>query len=235
VDKKPVAAVAGVGPGLGLALVDKFTREGMAVAALARDAAGVEALLSQRGVSGARAYGCDVAEAASVAATFAAIEAEMGTPSLVVFNAGAFKAGGILELSAAELERTWRIGCLGGFLVAQEAVKRMIEVGRGTIIFTGATASIRGSARFAALAVPKFGLRALAQSLARELGPKGIHVAHVVVDGGIGQPGFLSTASDQPDATLAPEAIAASYWQLHRQHRSAWTQELDLRPWVERF
>jgi NAD(P)-dependent dehydrogenase (short-subunit alcohol dehydrogenase family) len=235
VDEKPVAAVAGVGPGLGLALVDKFAREGMVVAALARDAGGVGALLEERGVSGARAYGCDVADAASVAATFAAIEAEMGTPLLVVFNAGAFKAGGVLELSAAELERTWRIGCLGGFLVAQEAVRRMIEVGRGTIIFTGATASLRGSARFAALAVPKFGLRALAQSLARELGPKGIHVAHVVVDGGIGQPGFLSTASDQPDATLAPEAIAETYWQLHCQHRSAWTQELDLRPWVERF
>jgi NAD(P)-dependent dehydrogenase (short-subunit alcohol dehydrogenase family) len=235
VDRKPVAVVAGVGPGLGLALVEKFAREGMAVAALARDVAGLEALLRQRGLAGAGAYGCDVAEAASVAAAFAAIEAELGTPVLVVFNAGAFKAGGVLDLSAAEFERTWRIGCLGGFLVAQEAVKRMIEVGEGTIIFTGATASLRGSARFAALAVPKFGLRALAQSLSRELGPKGIHVAHVVVDGGIGHPGLLSAASGQPDASLAPEAIAETYWQLHRQHRSAWTQELDLRPWVERF
>lgn len=234
-DNKPVAVVAGVGPGLGLALVEKFAREGMAVAALAREPARIEALLAQRDISAARAFACDVAETASVAATFAATEDEMGTPLLVVFNAGAFKSGGLLELSAAELERTWRIGCLGGFNVAQEAVKRMIEVGRGTVIFTGATASLRGSARFAALAVPKFGLRALAQCLAREFGPKGIHVAHVVVDGGIGHPGFLSAASDQPDATLAPEAIAEAYWQLHRQHRSAWTQELDLRPWVERF
>ena len=111
----------------------------------------------------------------------------------------------------------------------------MIGLGKGTIIFTGATASLRGSARFAALAVPKFGLRALAQSLSRELGPKGIHVAHVVIDGGIGQPGLLSAGSDQPDATLAPEAIAENYWHLHRQHRSAWTLELDLRPWVEKF
>jgi NAD(P)-dependent dehydrogenase (short-subunit alcohol dehydrogenase family) len=234
-DAKPVAAVAGVGPELGLALVEKFAREGMAVAALARDAARVETLLREGGVSGAKAFPCDVAEAASVATAFAAIERAMAPPVLVVFNAGAFRAGGLLELSATEFERTWRVGCLGGFLVAQEAVKRMIGLGKGTIIFTGATASLRGSARFAALAVPKFGLRALAQSLSRELGPKGIHVAHVVIDGGIGQPGLLSAGSDQPDATLAPEAIAENYWHLHRQHRSAWTLELDLRPWVEKF
>ena len=232
-DAKPVAAVAGVGPELGLALVEKFAREGMAVAALARDAARVETLLREGGVSGAKAFPCDVAEAASVATAFAAIERAMAPPVLVVFNAGAFRAGGLLELSATEFE----LGGLGacGFLVAQEAVKRMIGLGKGTIIFTGATASLRGSARFAALAVPKFGLRALAQSLSRELGPKGIHVAHVVIDGGIGQPGLLSAGSDQPDATLAPEAIAENYWHLHRQHRSAWTLELDLRPWVEKF
>jgi NAD(P)-dependent dehydrogenase (short-subunit alcohol dehydrogenase family) len=134
------------------------------------------------------------------------------------------------------LERCWRVGCLGGFHVGQEAARRMFNREHGTIIFTGATASLRGSTGFASLAVPKFGLRALAQSMARELASKGVHVAHVIIDGQI-ESGRSSHLVDErgPDSLLSPDAIAESYYQLHLQHRSAWTLELDLRPWVERF
>ena len=144
-----------------------------------------------------------------------------------MFNASGYARGGILELSASQVEASWRVGCLGGFHVGQQAAKAMLPQKQGTLIFTGATASIRGSANFAAFAIAKFGLRALSQSLARELGPQGIHVAHVLVDGQIGQA--------ENDPKLRPAAIAEAYWNLHRQERSAWTQELDLRPWTEKF
>jgi NAD(P)-dependent dehydrogenase (short-subunit alcohol dehydrogenase family) len=150
----------------------------------------------------------------------------------VVFNAGAFKPGSLLDLDPAELERCWRVGCLAGLHVAQAALRRMQPRGRGTVIFTGATAALRGSANFAALAVPKFGLRALAQSMAREFGPQGIHVAHVVIDGQIASARHADRAAE---TLLDPAAIAETYYQLHRQHPSAWTLETDLRPAVERF
>jgi NAD(P)-dependent dehydrogenase (short-subunit alcohol dehydrogenase family) len=145
-----------------------------------------------------------------------------------IYNAGAYTLGGILELTPEQLESSWRIGCLGGLLMAQQVLPAMLERGRGTLLFTGATASLRGSARFAGLAVGKFGLRALAQSMAREFGPRGIHVAHVIIDGMIG------TGSGSP-ARLSPDAIAETYWQLHRQDPTAWTQEMDLRPAPEKF
>ncbi|MGH6831228.1 MAG: SDR family NAD(P)-dependent oxidoreductase, partial [Methylocella sp.] len=143
------------------------------------------------------------------------------------FNASGYARGGILDLAPGQVEAAWRVGCLGGFLVGQAAAKAMSKPGRGTILFTGATASLRGSANFAPFAIAKFGLRALAQSMARELAPKGIHVAHVVIDGQI-------DVTDN-DAKLNPADIAEAYWSLHRQPRSAWTQEADLRPWVEKF
>jgi len=229
---KEHAIIIGVGPGLGAALVERCAREGLAVSAGARNAERLRALLDQRGLKDAAAMACDVTDAANVDDLFAAAISAHGAPSLVVFNASGYARGGILDLTSSQVETAWRIGCLGGFHVGQAAARAMtsgsgVPAGRGTIIFTGATASLRGSASFAPFAVAKFGLRALAQSMARELGPKGIHVAHTLIDGQIGD--------DPNDAKLRPGDIADAYWYLHRQARSAWSQELDLRPWVEKF
>lgn len=221
------AIIIGVGPGLGAALVERCAREGLAVTAGARNVDKLRALLDQRGLKDVAAIACDVTDAASVGDLFAAAIAERGAPALVVFNASGYARGGILELTASQVEAAWQVGCLGGFHVGQAAAKAMMPLGRGTILFTGATASLRGGANFAPFAIAKFGLRALSQSMARELGPKGIHVAHVLIDGQIGQA--------EGDAKLQPAAIADAYWSLHRQARSAWTQELDLRPWAEKF
>jgi NAD(P)-dependent dehydrogenase (short-subunit alcohol dehydrogenase family) len=162
--------------------------------------------------------------------------AAFGPLEVAVFNAGAFVRASILDADAAEFERCWRVGCFAGFLVGQAAARRMIERGGGTILFTGATASLRGGAGFVNLASPKFGLRAVAQSMARELAPKGIHVAHVVIDGQIRSERSAQLGGERgPDSLLDPDAIAAEYLALHRQHRSAWTHEVDLRPWSEKF
>ena len=177
-----------------------------------------------------------VADAEAVTALFEEVAAALGPPDLVVYNSGAFRPGSVLEIEARDFETCWRIGCLGGFLVGQQAARIMAERGHGSIIFTGATASLRGGANFANLAVGKFGLRALTQSLARELGPRGVHVAHVIIDGQIRSERYAQLEKERPaDAFLDPAAIAEAYYQLHRQPRSAWTQELDLRPWVEKF
>jgi NAD(P)-dependent dehydrogenase (short-subunit alcohol dehydrogenase family) len=233
---KQVAVIVGVGPGLGFALVKRFASAGMAVAMAARDQDRLEQLLAEEPLEDTRAYACDATDPAAVDRLFARIDDELGAPEVAVFNAGAFQPGGILEITPAEFERCWRIGCLAGFLVAQAAARRMVERGHGTIIFTGATAALRGSARFANLAVPKFGLRALAQSMARELGPQGIHVGHVVIDGQIMSERYAHFAAERgPDSLLEPDAIAEMYYQLHVQPRSAWTLELDLRPWTEKF
>jgi NAD(P)-dependent dehydrogenase (short-subunit alcohol dehydrogenase family) len=233
---KQVAVVVGVGPGLGFALVKRFARAGMAVALAARDKDRLEQRLADEPVEGARAYACDATDQVAVDRLFAQVDNELGAPEVVVFNAGAFQPGGILEIAPAEFERCWQIGCFAGFLVGQAAARRMVAAGRGTIIFTGATAALRGSARFANLAVPKFGLRALAQTMARELGPQGIHIGHVVIDGQIMSDRYAHLAGERgPESLLEPEAIAEAYYQLHRQPRSAWTLELDLRPWSETF
>ncbi|MBI1731453.1 MAG: SDR family NAD(P)-dependent oxidoreductase [Gammaproteobacteria bacterium] len=236
--KPETAIVVGVGPGLGLAIVKGCVEAGMNVVAAARNVERVEKLVADLGPS-ARAVTCDVTQEKQVAELFLRTASLFGAPALVVFNAGAFVPKGILETDTEEFERCWRVGCLGGFLVGREAVRAMLDApgdAGKTIIFTGATASLRGSARFHNLAVGKFGLRALAQSMARELGPKGIHVAHVIIDGQIrAEKDGYREAERGPDAVLHPDAIAASYLALHRQPRSAWTQELDLRPWVEKF
>jgi NAD(P)-dependent dehydrogenase (short-subunit alcohol dehydrogenase family) len=223
-----VAVVAGAGPGLGLALVQRFQRGGFKVAMMARNEARLQALAGSAG-AGVVPIACDLTDAAAVGAAFERVDRELGAPHCVVFNAGAFRPGGILEISPKDFEDCWRIGCLAGFLVGREAARRMVDRG-GSILFSGATASLRGSARFANLASPKFALRALAQSMARELAPRGVHVAHVVIDGQI-----RAQAGGAPDAQLEPTAIAEAYFQLHTQPRSAWTLELDLRPWVEKF
>ena len=221
---KPVAVVVGVGPGLGAALVRRFAKEGMDVAMAARQGDRLTGLAKE---TGGKAYGCDATVETAVDDLFAAVERDLGRPWLVVFNAGGFVRKPIAELSVSDVEGAWRSNCLGGFLVGRAAARAMLPAGSGTIIFTGATAAMRGGVNFAAFAMGKFGLRALAQSMARELGPKGIHVAHTIIDGQIG---------DNAEGTkLAPAAIAEAYWQLHRQAKSAWTQELDLRPWAEKF
>jgi NAD(P)-dependent dehydrogenase (short-subunit alcohol dehydrogenase family) len=231
-----VAVIVGVGPGLGFALVRRFARAGMAVALAARSKERLEQLLAGEPVEQAKVYACDATDKTAVDRLFTEVEQDLGAPEVVVFNAGAFRPGGILEIEPSEFEQCWRIGCLAGFLVGQAAVQRMVAQSHGTILFTGATAALRGSARFANLAVPKFGLRALAQSMARELGPKGVHVAHVVIDGQILSERYAHLEAGRgPDSLLQPDAIAEMYYQLHAQPRSAWTLELDLRPWSEKF
>ena len=242
-DRQEVAVVVGVGPGLGCALAQRFARAEMHVALAARNAERLDALAAE--CSGihhcGRAYACDAADRRAVENLFRQVESDLGTPDVVVYNAGSFVQKGILETSAEEFQRCWQVGCLGGFLVGKAAahamVKRIDSGGPGgTILFTGATASLRGSARFHNLAVPKFGLRALAQSMARELQPRGIHVAHVVIDGRIRPRGTVERGTPHGgDDMLDPAAIAETYYQLHRQPRSAWSLEVDLRPWVEKF
>ncbi len=237
---RQTALVVGAGSGLGAALARCFAESGMNVTVAARNPdrlAGLVDSLTEHGVNAA-AVACDATDERSVRALFDRTKDGPGEPDVVVYNAGAFVPGSILDIEPAEFERCWRVGCFGGFLVGQAAARQMTaRVDRGgsggTIIFTGATASLRGGARFANLAVGKFGLRAVAQSMARELGPRGVHVAHVIIDGVI-----ASERSGGPapgDSRLDADAIAANYLALHRQPRSAWTLELDLRPWVETF
>jgi len=235
-----VALIVGAGPGLGSALARCFARHGMSVAVARRDAAALSPLVKSLGPA-SRAYACDATDERAVQQLFSAVAGDLGTPQLVVHNAGGYVRKGVLETTVEEFETCWRNACLGGFLVGREAARAMFAAEpagrhRGTVIFTGATASLRGGARFHNLAVGKFGLRALAQSMAREFQPHGIHVAHVIIDGQIEaeRPG-RSVAERGEDAVLSPDAIAESYFQLHQQPPSAWTLEMDLRPYVEKF
>ena len=233
--REETAVVVGVGPGLGAALVRAFASEGYTVVAAARSASALGDLNDRNGAGRIEPIDCDATAPADVERVFDAASA-LGPPEVAIFNAGAFVRGSILETDAAEFERCWRVGCFAGFLVGRAAARRMIEHGAGTILFTGATASQRGGAGFVNLASPKFGLRAVAQSMARELGPKGIHVAHVVIDGQIRSERYAHLLGERgPDSLLEPDAIAAAYLALHRQQRSAWTHEIDLRPWSEKF
>jgi NAD(P)-dependent dehydrogenase (short-subunit alcohol dehydrogenase family) len=226
--------VAGVGPGLGIALATRFAREGYRVAMLARSRERLAALAAQA-PERLVAMPCDVTDPAQVSAAFDETEQRLGPLMCTVFNAGAYRRGSILDIAPDDFEHCWRVGAFAGFLVGQAAAQRMVTRGSGTILFTGATASLRGGANFANLASPKFALRALAQSMARELGPRGIHVAHIIIDGQIGGTAVTDDDARLPDSRLAPDAIAEAYFNLHRQHRSAWSQEIDLRPSVERF
>lgn len=228
------AVVVGVGPGLGLALVNRLVAEGYTVLAAARGAA-LEKLSFAGGPGRAVPVRCDATDAADVDALFAR-SADHGQLAIAVFNAGTFERGNVIDTTPEDFERCWRVGCFGGFLVGRAAARLMVGRGRGTILFTGATASLRSGAGFVNLAAPKFGLRAVAQSMARELGPRGVHVAHVIIDGQIRTPRYEHLLAERgQDSLLEPDAIAGVYLDLHRQTRTAWTQELDLRPWVERF
>ncbi len=233
-----VAAVLGVGPGLGASVARRFAREGFAVALMARreeSVAGARSEIEERGGT-ALPVAADATDPASVATAFGRVRGELGNPELFVYNAGAFQMGGILEISPEKFDECFRANCAGAFYAAQQVLPAMVERGRGTVLLTGATAALRGSARFSALAVGKFGLRALAQSIAREFGPQGVHVAHVIIDGQINTPTMRGRSPDREEHTmLSPDAIAEAYWQLHSQDPTAWTLELDLRPSVERF
>lgn len=233
-----VAAVLGVGPGLGTAIVRRFAREDFAVGMMARNEESLSGIREdiEGGGGTALAVSADATDPASVEAAFIRVREELGDPEVFVYNAGAFQMGGILEVSPEQFDFCFKANCAGAFYAAQQVLPAMQEAGRGTIILTGATASTRGSARFAALATGKFGLRALAQSMAREFGPQGIHVAHAVIDGQILTPQAREMSPDREERTmLSPDAIAETYWQLHTQNPTAWTLELDLRPAVESF
>ena len=233
-----VAAVLGVGPGLGSSVARRFAREGFAVALMARSeesVAGAQEEIEEIGGT-AISVSTDATDPASVEAAFGRVREELGRPEVFVYNAGAFQMGGILEISPDKFDECFRANCAGAFYAARQVLPAMIEAGRGTVLLTGATASLRGSARFSALAVGKFGLRALAQSMAREFGPQRIHVAHVIIDGQINTPRMREMSPDREEHTmLSSDAIAEIYWQLHSQDPTAWMLELDLRPAVESF
>jgi NAD(P)-dependent dehydrogenase (short-subunit alcohol dehydrogenase family) len=225
------ALIVGAGRGLSASLARLFAGEGLRVALAARD---VEKLAPLCAETDAKAYACDAVEPDQVARLFTAVEAATGTPDVVVYNASARARGPVAELVPAEVERALMVSAFGGFLVAREAARRMVPKGHGAILFTGASASVKGYPLSAPFAMGKFALRGLAQSMARELAPQGVHVAHFVIDGAIRNPGRIEPA-DRPDSMLDPNAIAASYLSVLRQPRSAWTWEIELRPWVERF
>jgi NAD(P)-dependent dehydrogenase (short-subunit alcohol dehydrogenase family) len=234
-----IVAIVGVGPGLGASLARRFAREDFAVALLARreeSLAPVRAELEQGGTR-VLAVPADGTDPGAVQAAFARVKAELGAPGVLVYNAGNFYRGGILELTPGQFVQAWQANCLGAFLAAQQVLPGMAARGAGTVLLTGATGSLRGGAKFACLAVGKFGLRALGQSMAREFGPQGVHVAHVIVDGQIDNPRTQARnpADRSADTYLSADAIADVYWHLHAQHRTTWTLELDLRPYGEKF
>jgi NAD(P)-dependent dehydrogenase (short-subunit alcohol dehydrogenase family) len=225
------ALIVGAGDGLSASLARLFAREHLRVALAARNAGKLAALCSE---TAAQAFACDAADADQVKQLFEQVERQIGTPDVVVYNASARARGPVVDLVPADVERALSVSAFGGFLVAQQAVRRMLPKGHGAILFTGASASVKGYPQSAPFAMGKFALRGLAQSMARELAPQGIHVAHFVIDGGIGHPSRPGSP-DKPDAMLDPDAIAANYLHVLRQPRSAWTWEMELRPWVERF
>jgi len=225
------ALIVGAGRGLSASLARLFAGEGLRVVLAARDAEKLAPLCAE---TGAKAFACDAVEPDQVARLFSAVEATHGAPDVVVYNASARARGPVAELVPAEVERAIMVSAFGGFLVAREAARRMVPKGHGAILFTGASASVKGYPLSAPFAMGKFALRGLAQSMARELAPQGIHIAHFVIDGAIRNPGRVEPA-DRPDSMLDPDAIAASYLSVLQQPRSAWTWEIELRPWVERF
>jgi NAD(P)-dependent dehydrogenase (short-subunit alcohol dehydrogenase family) len=237
------ALIVGVGAsrGLGAAAARRFVREGLHVVVAGRTAEKVERVADEIRASGGSAQAV-VGDAANEADAIRFVEtAEAKGPLVLALqNAGSNRRDPFLELATADFEQIWREHCLAGFLTGRESARRMVPRGRGTILFTGASGSLRGSAYYAAFAAAKGGLRAVAQSMAREFGPNGIHVAHVVIDGGISGDRLKARMPNieeerGPDGLLSIDAIAETYWQLHLQHRSAWTLEQDLRPWSERF
>ena len=240
--KSPVALVIGAGDATGGAIARRFAREGYVACVTRREKDKLSDLVAQIGAAGGRAhaFGSDARKEEETIALFDEIERDIGEIEVAVFNIGANVRFSIAETTSRVYAKVWEMGAFAGFLMGREAARRMTPRGRGTILFTGATASMRGSAGFSAFSGAKFALRALAQSMARELGPKGIHVAHVVIDGAIDTAFIRDSfpemyAKKAEDGILSPDHIADMYWMLHRQPRDAWTHELDLRPWIEKW
>lgn len=225
------ALIVGAGSGLSAALARALAQDGYRCVLAARNVEKLNVLCSETGALGIQ---CDVSIPADVARLFEQLDARDGAPSVVVYNPSARVNGPLVELDPAKVAETLAVTAYGGFLVAQAAAKRMLAANRGTIIFTGASASVKGYARSAAFAMGKFALRGLAQSMARELSPQGIHVVHVVIDGAI-RSAQRPVPAQSPDSLLAPESIAETYLHLINQARSAWSWEIEVRPWVERF
>jgi NAD(P)-dependent dehydrogenase (short-subunit alcohol dehydrogenase family) len=226
-----IALIVGAGEGLSASLARLFARENIKVALAARKVEKLGALCSE---TGARAYACNATEPDEVERLFGLVEREIGTPDIVVYNASGRARGAFVDLAPADVAQAIAVSAFGGFLVAQQAARRMLPSKRGAILFTGASASVKGYAQSAPFAMGKFALRGLAQSMARELSPQGIHVAHFVIDGGI-RSATRTDPPDRPNSMLDPDAIAESYWSVLQQPRSAWTWEMELRPWVEKF
>ena len=227
--ENPSALIVGAGAGLSASLARALAKEGVRVALAARSVEDLDALKRE---TGATTFACDASARTDVEKLFVELEAAGGAPEIVIYNASSRTRGPLVELDPAEVERSIAVSAFGAFLVAQQAVRRMLPKQRGAILFTGASASVKGYAQSAPFAMGKFALRGLAQSMARELAPQGIHVAHVVIDGGIKS---ARRSESSPASLLDPDAIAQSYLHLIHQPRSAWSWEIELRPWVEKF
>lgn len=239
---KKVAVIVGAGDAIGSAIARKFARRGLTVCALRRNGDKLSSLVEELRADGHDAHGfsCDARKEEQVEERFAAIERDLGEIEVVVFNIGANVPLGILDTDSRKFFKIWEMACFAGFLTGREAARYMTKRGRGTILFTGATASVRGAAGFAAFASAKHGLRALAQSMARELGPQNIHVAHVVIDAAVDTAWIMDNFPDaqamkEKDGIVIPDDLADNYVMLYDQPRNAWTFELDLRPWSERW
>ncbi|MBA00074.1 MAG: oxidoreductase [Rhodospirillaceae bacterium] len=229
---KQTALIVGAGPGLSSSLTYLLVRNSFKVSIAARNTEKLSKLAEK---TDAEVYRCDAGSIEEVQSLFQKLDKNLGTPNLVVYNPSARVRGGIIEVDPLETQKALNITCFGAFLVAQEAAKRMIERGNGSIFFTGASASVKGYAHSSVFAMGKFGLRGLAQSLARELHPKNIHIGHFIIDGGIKAAHRPERNDPGDDSMLDPESIAETYLQFHRQHRSSWGWEIELRPWVETF
>ena len=231
IPKYKIALIVGAGAGVSASLARLFAREDIRVALAARQIEKLGALCAE---TDARAFACDATNPDDVERLFGLVEREIGVPDIVVYNASGRTRGVFTELVPAEVAEAMTVSAFGGFLVAQQAAKRMLPNKHGAILFTGASASVKGYPQSAPFAMGKFALRGLAQSIARELSPQGIHVAHFVIDGGI-RSAARAEPADRPDSMLDPDAIALSYWSVLQQPHSAWTWEMELRPWVEKF
>lgn len=225
------ALIVGAGSGLSASLARLLARQNLQVALASRNPDRLSALCAE---TGAASFACEATEPEEVAGLFDAVVASLGEPDVVIYNASARARGPITTLVPEEVARALAVSAFGGFLVGQQAARLMVPKGKGSILFTGASASVKGYPQSASFAMGKFALRGLAQSMARELQPQGVHIAHFVIDGAIRNPG-RTEPTDAPDSMLDPDAIAETYWQVMNQPRSTWTSEVELRPWVERF